>query len=74
MEEKESSDGSYNANDFLEEDEFNDANCEGAVWELSAEKYGEEVVADIKSILHHMYTYINFSDSLSLHYIQLLLK
>jgi hypothetical protein len=43
-------------------------------WEIDAEKYGQENAKDIKSILYHMFSFINFSDSISLNYISEILK
>ena len=76
-EEADSSDGSYDAEDFQEADEVvevGDGKEGNGDWVLDAEVYGQQVVKDIKSILYHMYTFINFSDSISLHYITEILK
>lgn len=73
MDECESSDGSYDAEDFVDQREDIqewDGNC----WEIDNQVYGPDVAKDIRSILYHMYTFINFSDSISLHYIAQVLK
>lgn len=43
-------------------------------WGFDNGVYGLEVVQDMRSILYHMYTFINFSDSVSLNYITQVLR
>lgn len=73
IEECESSDGSYDAEDFVEEEE-SIPEWKGDCWDLDVELYGAEIAKDIRSIMYHMYTFLNFSDSISLHYIAQIFK
>lgn len=73
MDECDSSDGSYDADDFLEDDEEIEFKSDEK-WVLDKEIHGGEVVKDINSIRVHMFTFINFSDSISLRYVSEIMK
>ena len=72
MDECESSDGSYDAEDFQESDE--DLQLDSNHKKVKLEDYyqvdNEEILTDIKNMRIHIFTFINFSDSISIFYLE----